>query len=148
MTLEKFNKIVKFKSAPCLFPTLEAINSLPTIIAAFYSEIIIPYEAVRLAAHTLKDVTGIEVFYVLGKNDCIKCDKNQIANLLLQNTFTTKSDIVKMIQKIDVIYDRLVVFHIKNNHLVKNDSIIYCNILEDDWKSKLLKGLQYVCRPT
>lgn len=148
MTLEKFNQIVKFKSSPCLFPTLETKDTLPTIIVAFFSEIVIPYEAVRLAAHALKEIVGIEVFYVLGKKECIKCNKNEVSNLLLQNTFAAKSDINRMINKIDVIYDRLVVFNLKNSHFVKNDSVIYCNILEDDWKSKLMKELQYVCRPS
>ena len=148
MILERFNKIVKFNSDPCLFPTLEASNSIPTIIVSFFSEIIIPYEAIRLAADAVKAAAGIQIFYVLSKKGCIKCDKNQIANLLLQNTFASKADIHKSIKKIDVIYDRLVVFEIKNNRFVKNDSVIYCNILEDNWKSKLNKELQYVCRPS
>jgi hypothetical protein len=148
MTSESFNKYVKFDDIPCLFPTLEASNSVPTVIVSFFSEIIIPYEAVRLAANTIKEIVGIEIFYVLSKKNCIKCNKNEIANLLLQNTFTSKSEIVKMINQIDVIYDKLVIFDVKNNHLVKNDSIIYCNILEDTWKQKLAKELQYVCRPS
>jgi hypothetical protein len=138
MTLEKFNEIIKFSSEPCKFPIIKVADKPLSVIVGFYSNLVIPYASLRKSALFIaNDTFNISSYFAITKNGIKKCNKNELSEILLQNSFTKLSDLLKHTKKIDIIYDLIIILTIQDEKLFKNNNLIYCNILDVNWQNNL-----------